>query len=146
MIHAGVKLLLKTKKLEENAKLPTKAHPNDAGLDLYALETTKLDNNQVYVLRTGIAIELPYGTVGLILDRSSMGIKGFKVFGGVIDSDYRGELFVGLGLIIRKSITVHAGDRIAQLVIVPIVLPEVYEVDMLDETQRAHRGLGSSGV
>ena len=148
MLQAGMQLLLKTKRLTESATLPTRNYPSDAGLDLYADETV-LITEQIKIIKTGIAIELPYGTVGLILDRSSMGSRGIKVFGGVIDSNYRGELLVGLARVagsVHNMQVVQKGDKIAQLVILPILLPEIYEVQELTETDRGEKRLGSSGV
>lgn len=151
MIEAGIQVLLKTKKLTETARLPTRAHPTDAGLDLYADEDAELTYGDIAVISTGIAIELPHGTVGLILDRSSMGKKGIKVFGGVIDSNYRGELLVGLGRAtssmeaILEMVEIQKGDKIAQLVIVPIILATAYEVNELTETDRGEKRFGSSG-
>jgi dUTP pyrophosphatase len=152
MIQAGLQLLLKTKRVAPNAKLPVRNNPNDAGLDLYALEKVEVDFGVVVKVKTGIAIELPPGTVGLILDRSSIGSKGIKVFGGVIDSDYRGEILVVLGRVatnwddnIFEPYTINEGDKIAQLVVLPILLPIPYEVSELTDTSRGVNGFGSSG-
>lgn len=153
MIQAGLQLLLKTKKLVSSAKLPARNNPNDAGLDLYALEDISIDYGTIAKVKTGIAVELPPGTVGLILDRSSMGSKGIKVFGGVIDSDYRGDIMVVLRNIGTKLLLdgeplayeIKAGDKIAQLVILPILLPIPYEVSELTDTARGINGFGSSG-
>jgi dUTP diphosphatase len=136
---------LKVKRLNENAKLPTRANPNDAGLDLYAIYDTILHPLCVVKIPTGIAIELPENTVGLQLDRSSLGSKGIHNFGGVIDSSYRGELFVGLYNSTDKTFFIKQGDRIAQLVIIPILLPMPIEVEELTNTARGDNGFGSSG-
>jgi dUTP pyrophosphatase len=144
--------MVKVKRLTENAILPTRAHEFDAGLDLYADEFVVLQKH-ITLIKTGIAIELPIGTVGLVLDRSSMAKKGIKVFGGVIDSNYRGELLVGLAKIApNKEDTMPScyyiakGARIAQLVIVPILLSTPYEVQELTETDRQDGKFGSTGV
>ncbi len=131
-------------------------------MDLYTLEDTPLDNDLIK-LRTGIAIELPTGTVGLILDRSSMALKGFHIYGGVIDSSYRGEIQI----ILSRSVSdadgtyycdpfdktaieypsiIKSGTKIAQLVIMPILSPEVYEVKNLSSSDRESKGFGSTGI
>ncbi len=154
--------MLKTKKLRDHARLPERSHEGDAGLDLYAAEDVEI-NNDLLLIPTGIAIELPFGTVGLILDRSSMATKGFHVYGGVVDSNYRGEIKV----IVSRSVSdingtyycdpfdktatdypsiIKAGTKIAQLVIVPILLPDIYEVSELSESDRGNNGFGSTGV
>lgn len=138
--------MLKTKKLKEGAILPKRSHPNDAGLDIYSNENKIIPPGKVELISTGIAMELPHGTVGLLLDRSSMGKKGIKVFGGVIDSDYRGEYIVALYNSSDSNYIVSAGDRIAQLVILPIILAEPYEVTELTETNRGNNNFGSTGV
>jgi dUTP pyrophosphatase len=139
-------MVLKVKRLNENAKLPTRSNPNDAGLDLYAIQDTILHPDGIIKIGTGIAIELPYGTVGLQLDRSSLGSKGIHNFAGVIDSNYRGELFVVLHNSTDKTFILKQGDRIAQLVIMPILLPTPIEVEELTNTERGINGFGSSGV
>lgn len=151
--------MLKVKKLNPNARLPERSHVGDAGLDLFAAEDVTIDND-LLLIPTGIAIELPFGTVGLILDRSSVAGKGLKTMGGVIDSGYRGEIIVGLAKVApdkdgiryinpfdKTAIPViKAGTKIAQLVIVPIILPDIYEVDNLSESDRGSNGFGSTGV
>lgn len=95
-------------------------------------------------IKTGIALEIPDGHVGLICDRSGMGSKGFKVMGGVIDSIYRGDVTVCLTKV-GNSAKIKAGDKIAQIVILPIANPELVEVEELTDTARGEKGFGSSG-
>ena len=132
-------------KLFPEATLPTRAHPDDAGLDLYGLEDAVLLPQSGKALRTGIAIALPVGHVGLVADRSSLAKKGLKTAGGVIDAGYRGEIQVVLWNISKEEIRISRGERIAQLMILPIATPAVLEVTELDSTDRGAKGFGSTG-
>lgn len=138
---------LRVELLENHATLPTRAHPGDAGLDLYALESFEVGPQRGHVARTGVAIALPEGHVGLVADRSSMAKRGVKTAGGVIDSGYRGELHIVLWNLGLEPARVEKGDRIAQLLILPMVAPPVVRVDSVkgDATSRGTRGFGSSG-
>ena len=136
------------KKLSENAKLPTYGSPCAAGADLYAAEGADIPAGETRLIRTGIAVELPVGTVGLVYARSGLASKqdlapANKV--GVIDSDYRGEVMVALHNHGREKRSVAAGDRIAQLVIAPYYVAEFEEADELTDTQRGVGGFGSTG-
>lgn len=139
------------KKLSENAVVPSYGTAYSAGADLYsamqedviiAPETTKF-------IKTGIAIEIPEGLVGLIYARSGMACKkglapANKV--GVIDSDYRGEIMVALYNHSDSAVTVASGDRIAQLVLTPYIKADFEEADELDDTVRGDGGFGSTGT
>lgn len=133
------------KKMHPDATLPTRAHPDDAGLDLYALEDGVLPSGGGLVARTGIAIALPEQTVGLVADRSSMAKRGVKTSGGVIDAGYRGEIHIVLRNITPEVIRFTRGERIAQLLILPCLTPAVYESQDLGETHRGAKGFGSTG-
>ncbi len=151
-----MELLLKTKLLKENAKLPVRAHQYDAGLDLFSTADYTIPYGSIIEVSTGIAVEIPPGTVGLVLDKSGLGAKGIKVFGGVIDAEYRGEVIVVVAraalpdgvLHLTRESTIHikAGDKIAQLVLLPILLPIPYQVDELTDTARGVNGFGSTGT
>lgn len=136
---------LRILRISQDAVLPTRAHPDDAGLDLYGLEDMLLAPQQSRVAKTGIALALPAGHVGLVADRSSLGKKGIKTAGGVIDAGYRGEVHIVLWNISSEPIQLKRGERIAQLLILPVATPAVLEVQGLDETQRGLKGFGSSG-
>lgn len=136
---------LNVKKLMPDAVLPTRANPDDAGLDLYSLEDAILSPSEGKVVSTGIAIALPSAHVGLVMDRSSMAKKGVKTAGGIIDAGYRGELKIVLWNLSKEAIRVARGERIAQLLIVPIQTPAVVEVSELTDSQRGDKGFGSSG-
>ena len=132
-------------KLDAKATLPTRAHADDAGLDLYALEDMELSPGQGGLARTGIAVAVPAGHAGLVCDRSSLARRGLKTAGGVIDAGYRGEVGVMLWNISRKPQALKRGERVAQLLVVPIAVPEPVETDDLGETARGLGGFGSTG-
>ena len=136
------------KKLKEEAKLPVYGSAFAAGADLYAVEKVQINANETKFVHTGIAVELPQGTVGLIYARSGMACKqdlapANKV--GVIDSDYRGEIIVALHNHGKEVRYVEAGDRIAQFVIAPYYTAEFCEAEELSETVRGGGGFGSTG-
>jgi len=133
-------------RLDSRAKLPVRAHPGDAGLDLHALEGGVIGAGGRLVVSTGIAIAVPEGHVGLILDRSGLAARhGITNLGGVIDAGYRGEWKVIMHNTSDEPYEVAAGERIAQVLIVPIALPQVCEVEELDDTIRGEGGFGSTG-
>lgn len=143
--------ILKIKKVRENAIIPKRATGGSAGMDLYACIDAPIEmkpGDRVMV-PTGIAIALPDANlVALIFARSGLAVKkGINLSNsvGVIDSDYRGEIQVGLINQSRETYTLEAGERIAQLVVMPVALPEVMEVDELDSTERGEGGFGSTG-
>ena len=143
---------LKIKKVRENAKLPTRATSGSAGMDLYACidEPITLKKGDKAVIPTGIAIGLddPH-YAAFIYARSGLAIKhgiGLLNSVGVIDSDYRGEICVGVIKQPDPEYTIEPFERIAQMVIKPVELPEIVEVETLDETDRGAGGFGSTGT
>lgn len=141
---------LKIKKLRPEAVLPKRATPESAGLDLCACleQDLTIEPFQLVRVPTGLAIALEPGTVGLVYARSGLASKfGVTLSNcvGVIDSDYRGELQVAMTNHSKTPYTIRPGDRIAQLVVSPVFLPEVEEVPELDETERGAGGFGSTG-
>jgi dUTP pyrophosphatase len=142
-------MTLKVRRLDARARLPTRAYPGDAGLDLYALEDGVLDAGERASIRTGIAIEIPEGEAGLVLPRSGLAARhGIALVNapGLIDAGYRGEVRVLLLNTDRLlSFELAAGDRIAQLVLVKVQTPEVVEVEDLAVSERGAGGFGSSG-
>lgn len=143
---------LKFKKLRAGARTPTRATPGSAALDLYALcapEGITLPPRGRAAIPTGIAVELPGPeTVGLLFPRSGLAIKsgvGLPNAVGVIDSDYRGEIFVALVNLSDEPYTVRDGERIGQLAVLPVLLPELVETDSLSGTQRGEGRFGSTG-
>ena len=136
------------KKLNENAKLPTYGSEFAAGADLYAAESAEIPAGETRFIHTGIAVELPLGTVGLVYARSGLASKqdlapANKV--GVIDCDYRGEIIVALHNHGKEARMIAAGERIAQFVIAPYYTAEFCEADELTNTQRGVGGFGSTG-
>jgi dUTP pyrophosphatase len=131
--------------LDEGAKV-SRAHPYDAGLDLYARETQIVPAKESAVFDTGVHIELPLCTTGFLKSRSGLNVRhGIVSDGGVIDAGYTGSIRVKIYNHSGYDYTVHAGDRIAQLVILKCELPELEFVDSLEETDRGDNGFGSTG-
>jgi dUTP pyrophosphatase len=136
-------------KLKDEAVLPTRAHEGDAGLDLYSCETAHIGPGERWSIGTGVGVEIPEGHAGLVLPRSGLARDhGISLVNspGLIDSGYRGELRV---LLLNndpaETFRVAAGDRIAQLVLVPIALATPLETTVLTDSARASGGFGSSG-
>lgn len=137
---------LKVKKLNSLAKLPTYAHPGDAGMDMFSSEHISLEPGQYVAISTGIAVEISKGFVGLIWDKSGLSTNhGLKVLGGVIDSGYRGEIRIGMINLSNKVYTFEAGDKVAQMLIQKIESPKIVEAKSLAETKRGDKGFGSTG-
>lgn len=136
---------MKIKKLDTRAKLPLRAHPTDSGADLFALEQTVLPAHTVVKVRTGIAIELPENTSGIIWGKSSVESKGIKAMAGLVDMDYRGEILVCMYNLNDTDFTFEAGQKIAQLVVLPTIYPSFEEAETLSDTSRGTGGFGSTG-
>ena len=136
---------LKVKRLHADAKLPTRAHHDDAGLDIYCYETITIPPYQTVKVPTGIAYEVPDGYCVFAWDKGSLGSKGLKTLGGVLDSGYRGEMFVPIHNLNNSPYLFEKGDKIAQIVIQKIELWEVEELNELSETVRGKGGFGSTG-
>ena len=141
---------IRVKKLSPNAILPTYGSAGAAAADLYACLDTEVTiaPGETVFIPTGLSVEIPAGCAGLIYARSSMGAKrglapANKV--GVIDSDYRGEIKVVLLNHSSSTQTVAPGERIAQMIITPVLTPAYEEVDELTDTDRGTGGFGSTG-
>lgn len=132
-------------KLDEGAYMPTRAHSTDAGLDLYARETQIIEARERAFFDTGVHIELPPCTMGEIRSKSGLMKKHGITTDGTVDVGYIGSIGVTLFNNSGYDYTVNKGDKIAQLVVVPIVIPELELVDELDETERGTGGFGSTG-
>jgi dUTP pyrophosphatase len=135
-------------KLKEGAVVPTRAHDGDAGLDLYACESAHIGPGERWGVGTGVGVEIPEGHAGLVLPRSGLARDhGIALVNspGLIDSGFRGELRVLLlNTDPAETFRVEAGDRIAQLVVTPVALPQPVE-GALAESARGGGGFGSSG-
>lgn len=158
-------IFLKVKLLNPKAKLPTRANPTDVGLDVYSTETVTLEPRQVYlppddednigttetdptraIISTGISVEFPPGYGLFVWDRSGLSAnKGLHRVAGVIDCTFRGEIKIALINLSNKSYTIKEGDKIAQLVLAPIVTPTIIQVENLSNTDRGTGGFGSTG-
>lgn len=139
--------MIEIKLLHDDAKAPTRANPTDAGLDLYADIGFPLLAFHSGTVTTGISIAIPDGYVGQIRPRSGLAVKhGIDVLAGTIDSSYRGEVKVVLINHGFSTFQVNRGDRIAQLLIQPVMLWNPVVVDELDDTERGAGGFGSSGL
>jgi dUTP pyrophosphatase len=140
--------LINIKLLHPNATIPTRKHSGDSGADLAypGPGTMYLDSLETRVIPTGIAIELPPGTEAQVRPRSSISKRGLLVHLGTVDNGYRGEIGVIISNISNHSAVIRPGDRIAQLVVAPVLYPKFREVDELDETERGDGGFGSTGT
>ena len=132
-------------KLDSGAKMPTKAHDTDAGFDLYARETMIVPAKESATFDTGVHIALPIGTVGMLKSKSGLNVKHGIVSEGVIDVGYTGSIVAKLYNHSGYDYKVNAGDKITQLVILPILTPALEEVNELEDTARGDNGFGSSG-
>ncbi len=143
--------MLKIKKVRDNANVPKRATSGSAGLDLCACvdEPIVLESGATAVIPTGIAIALPSEDYGaFVFPRSGIAVKhgiGLLNSVGVIDSDYRGEIMVGVINQVKETYTIQPGERIAQMVIMPVSMMPVEEVDELENTERGAGGFGSTG-
>jgi dUTP pyrophosphatase len=140
---------LRIAKLKEQARVPTRAHAGDAGMDLYACEDAHLGPGERWSVGTGVAVEIPEGHAGLVLPRSGLARDhGISLVNspGLIDAGYRGEVRVLLlNTDPAEVFRLQSGERIAQLVIVPIALAEPVETESLGDSARGGGGFGSSG-
>jgi dUTP pyrophosphatase len=130
------------------AREPTRAHPDDAGFDLYVAQNVYVQPGEFVDVRSGVAVQLPPGYWGMLTGRSStLRKRGLLVNPGIIDNGYRGELFAGVWNLGQTTVRVHEGERLAQLI--PIMGTDEWamqRVDQLDQAERGTQGFGSTGV
>src|SRR5208337_4890962 len=144
--------MLRVKRLEAGARLPVVAHPGeDLGYDVFALERAELAPRATMKVRTGIAVEARDPETGaplglLVRDRSSMAVRGLATTGGVIDSGYRGEILIVMTNLGDSAVELRAGEKIAQMVPIPVLTGTVEQVENLEDSLRAEKGFGSSGL
>lgn len=131
--------------LDDGAFMPTRAHDTDAGLDLYSREDTIVCAKESAKFDTGVHIELPPDTVGFIKSKSGLNVKHGITSEGVIDEGYTGSIVVKLYNHSGYDYKVKRGDKITQLVVLPVIKPSLELVDSLEETDRGNNGFGSSG-
>jgi len=143
--------MLRVKLLDPAARLPVVAHPGeDLGYDLFALGAAELAPRATVRVRTGIAVEARHPATGaalglLVRDRSSMAAKGIATTAGVIDAGYRGEILILMTNLGDFSLNIKAGEKIAQMIPVPVLTGMIEEVPTLEDSSRAEKGFGSSG-
>lgn len=132
-------------KLDPWAIMPTRAHDTDAGLDLYATEDKAVLAHGSALFDTGVHIQLPPNTAGMLKSKSGLNVKHGITSEGVIDVGYTGSICVKLYNHSDTAYMIHKGDKISQLVIVPIIIPPISVVDELEESERGDHGFGSTG-
>lgn len=148
--------MIKIEKLDSSVKLPSKANKTDAGFDIYSNESFTLNSSEVRLVRTGFKMQLPDGHVALLRGRSGLAVNGIdpteffnpdskpiNILGGVIDGGYRGEVGVILKNLGSQGLKVNIGDKICQMVVMPVFSGEISE-GAIDETERGEKGFGSS--
>lgn len=133
-------------KLDDGAIMPTRAHSHDAGLDLYAAEGRIIEAKESAIFDTGVHILIPEGYVGLLMSKSGLNVKYGLTSEGVVDASYTGSIVVKLYNNSGFDYHVRTGDKISQLLIMPIETPELVSVEEFEEkTERGANGFGSSG-
>ncbi|MGO9339888.1 MAG: dUTP diphosphatase [Terracidiphilus sp.] len=144
--------MLRVKLLDPAARAPVVAHPGeDLGYDLFALEGATLAPRATVRVRTGIAVEARHPATGaplglLVRDRSSMAARGIATTAGVIDAGYRGEILILMTNLGEAAIELKAGEKIAQMIPVPVLTGPVETVESLEDSARAEKGFGSTGA
>ncbi len=138
-------VVIRFKKLTKSARLPSYAHPDDAGMDVYSCESYRLKPSERKVFSTGIASQFPSGYVALVWDKSSLGVKGIHALCGVIDPGYRGEWFITLLNTSDQEYTIERGDKIAQVLIQKIVYAKISQTNRVSLSARGKGKMGSTG-
>lgn len=132
--------------LEEGAYIPERSHDTDGGIDLKAMHGQRVMPHSSAVFHTGVHVELPKGTAGLLVSKSGLNVKKDIVSTGLIDESYRGEIVVKLYNHGEDSYMVMAGDKITNLVVIPVLYEPIDIVDEIDrDTERGDSGFGSTG-
>lgn len=138
---------IKVKKIKPKVELPSYLYETDAGFDLRANETVRLFPGEQKEVKTGLILEIPQGTVGLIRDRVGIITKmGIHTCAGTFDQGFRGEISIFLVNLSEETRYVEEGMRIAQMILIPIIRPKIMEVKKLEKTQRGKNSFGSTGL
>lgn len=145
LAHEANKTKLKAM-LDPGAKMPTRAHSTDAGLDLYSRENWLIMPGMSRKFDTGVHISIPAGYVGMVKSKSGLNVNHGITSEGVIDSGYTGSIMVKLYNHGRNTVKIEQGQKISQLVIMPIITPDLELVDSLEDTERGGGGFGSTGA
>jgi dUTP pyrophosphatase len=136
---------IKIKKLKENTKLPKYAHPGDVGMDLFSMEKVVINPGERHFFYHGFAMEFPEGYAAIVKDKSSISKAGLTQMGGVFDAGFRGEYNTLLVNLSSEPYTVEEGDKVSQIVILPVVIAEIEETDTLSDSSRGIGAFGSTG-
>ncbi|MFH1170481.1 MAG: dUTP diphosphatase [Candidatus Vogelbacteria bacterium] len=137
---------IRIKRLHPETKLPSYAHPGDVGMDLFSLDDYELKPGERRIFPVGFALEFPTGYAAIVKDKSSLPKNGgIHTMGGVFDAGYRGEYNVNLINLGQDSYQIKQGDKIAQLVIFPVAIAELREVETLSDSSRGSGRFGSTG-
>ena len=143
----NTRIKIKIKKINPEAIIPHYSHDGDAGMDVYSCEDVLIKPGERFAVPIGLAIELPPGYVSLIWDKSGIALKqGITTMAGVIEHTYRGEHKILLFNTSNQDYKIKKGDKIAQLLIQPIIIAEIEEAQKLSETSRGDGGFGSTGL
>lgn len=132
-------------KLDEFAFMPERAHDTDAGLDLKAPHSFTIYPHSAVIVDTGVHVELPHGTVGMLKSKSGLNVKSNITSEGVIDEGYTGSIVAKLYNHGDEAVLIDEGQKITQLVILPVIIPDIEIVEGLTNTERGANGFGSSG-
>lgn len=132
--------------LDEGAIIPTRAHELDAGYDLYSREDAVIYHGDSRCFDTGVHVQIPAGYVGMVKSKSGLNVKYNLTSEGVIDAGYTGSIVVKLYNHGNAAVAIHKGQKISQLVLLPIITPDLEQVDSLDDTERGSGGFGSTGA
>lgn len=132
---------IKAAKLREDAILPTRKHPDDAGIDFYAVEPVVIHPHFIRIVKTGITVEIPKGYVGLLKPKSR---SDFLLGAGVIDAGYQGEIQIKVANVSAKTLTINYGDAVGQMLLIPVETPAVEEVP-LSEIHQEISARGATG-
>lgn len=140
-------MIVRIKKLNPEAIVPAYAHEGDAGMDVFSVSEVVLAPGERAIIPTGIAMAVPQGYVALVWDKSGRAVKeGLTTMAGVIDAGYRGEVGIVMLNTSSESVIIPKHEKVAQILIQPVVSPQLEEVDDLDDTSRGEGGFGSTGV
>lgn len=132
--------------VEKGAHVPNRAHKTDAGLDIRSRDNKLVKAHGGALFHTGLHVQLPHGTAGLLVSKSGLNVNHGITSTGLIDEGYTGEIMVKLYNHSDENYLVHAGDKISQLVVIPVLYEDIHLMDSLDEnTERGDKGFGSSG-
>lgn len=139
--------VIKVKKINSKAEIPSYLYESDIGFDLRANETVKFFPGEQKEVKTGLIFEIPKGYVGLVRDRAGIVSKmGIHTCAGTFDNGFRGEVSVMLVNLSEETKYVEEDMRIAQMIIIPVIKPKIIQVKKLEETKRGERGFGSTGL